>query len=72
MGPIIFILYVNDLPDGIESSKVSLFADDTKVYKRVDSASDATSLPRDLYSIDSCSGIWPHIQPKEVQVPTDN
>ena len=53
LGPILFILYVNDLPDVIESSKFSLFADDIKVYKRVDSASDATSLQRDYYSINS-------------------
>ena len=34
LGPIIFVLYVNDLPDIVES-QVKIFADDTKMYSGV-------------------------------------
>ena len=34
LGPILFLIYINDLEDDI-SSKVLKFADDTKVFRKV-------------------------------------
>ena len=33
LGPILFLLYVNSLPDAIRSSQIAAFADDTKVFR---------------------------------------
>ena len=35
LGPLLFLLYVNDIPDAISSSIARMFADDTKMYRRV-------------------------------------
>ena len=33
LGPVLFVIYINDLPD-IVSSTVKIFADDTKLYNK--------------------------------------
>ena len=39
IGPILFFIYINDLPTGIKS-KINIFADDTKVVSKVDTVED--------------------------------
>ena len=34
LGPLLFLIYINDLPDCIESSSVRIFADDLKLYQK--------------------------------------
>ena len=47
LGPLLFVLYVNDLPTAVQCP-IQLSADDTKLYQSVGLASDASSLQRDL------------------------
>ncbi len=55
LGPILFLLYVNDLPDVIENSSVASFANDTKIFRCIDSINDTASLQVDLQNLDSWS-----------------
>ena len=47
LGPILFLIYINDLEDNI-SSKVLKFVDDTKVFRKVTNDTDKHSLQDDL------------------------
>ncbi|CAB4033772.1 Hypothetical predicted protein, partial [Paramuricea clavata] len=55
LGPILFLLYVNDLPDAVTNSTVACFADDTKIFRRIDSITDAMLLQDDINNLQSCS-----------------
>ena len=57
LGPILFLLYVNDLPDAVTNSTVACFADDTKIFRRIDSITDAILLQDDLNNLESWSKI---------------
>ena len=49
LGPAVFLLYVNDLPEVISSSsRVLMFADDTKIFREIKTLGDASSLQKDL------------------------
>ena len=49
LGPALFLLYVNDLPEVISSnSRVLIFADDTKIFIEIKTLGDASSLQKDL------------------------
>ena len=52
LGPILFLLYINDLPDILHSHAL-LYADDLKVW-----SCDPTSLQADLDSINRWSNDW--------------
>ena len=48
LGPLLFIIYINDLPSLLVSSFPYLFPDDTKCYMCIPKPSDSISLQLDL------------------------
>ena len=46
-----FLLFVNNLPDRCSSSNLACFADDTRIYKLIDSVGDSKALQHDLDSL---------------------
>jgi len=57
LGPILFVIYINDMPDCVAATAY-LFADDTKLYKEIKSPEDSNSLQRDLDSLQEWSNTW--------------
>ena len=48
LGPLLFLLYINDLPSVIKFSSIFQFADDTKLSKSIAVSSDQLCLQEDL------------------------
>ena len=48
LGPLLFLLFVNDIPSNFYYSSCLLFAYDLKIYKSIKTVLDATQLPRDV------------------------
>ena len=48
LGPIVFFIYINDLPDGITHSTVCLFTDDCILYRHVTDKNDINWFQMDL------------------------
>ena len=47
LGPILFLLFIKDLPSSVSSS-VKLFADDSVLYCHIESSADHDKLQQDL------------------------
>ena len=57
LGPVLFLLFVNDMPNIVEST-AKLFADDTKVYRPIDSLNDCNILQKDLNRLQAWANTW--------------
>ena len=57
LGPCLFLLYINDLAENLDST-VRLFADDTIAYLTISNEDDARTLQRDLDKLESWEKQW--------------
>jgi len=57
LGPTLFLLFINDLPDHV-NSEIRIFADDTKLFRKIESTNDVTQLQSDLNSLKQWSDTW--------------
>ena len=57
LGPILFIIYVNDLPE-VVTSNLWMFADDSKIYRTITSDEDINRLQEDLHNISIWCSKW--------------
>ena len=51
LGPSLFPRFVNDLPSSV-SSRVKLFADDSMLYRHIESSADHDKLQQDLLQLE--------------------
>ena len=57
LSPLLFILYVNDITDGVQSTP-EMFADDSKIYKIIQNPCDTDILQQDLNYASDWSKLW--------------
>ena len=59
LGPLFFILYINDLPEYITPpTEMALYADESKLYRVIKSDDDVAKLQTDLNSLQLWSRRW--------------
>ena len=51
VGPLLFIIYISDIDENVNGSRIASFADDTRLLKEVRKDEDCAILQRDLESV---------------------
>ena len=65
----LFLFYANSLPDVVKSSRVSTFADDTKIFKTIITQEDSSLLKADLGNLASWSySVGPALNKSKINV----
>ena len=58
LGPLLFAIYINDLPESVNSSILYLYADDTKCLKLINSPEDVVKFQSDICNVSCWSSNW--------------
>ena len=57
LGPLFFLVYINDIPRNI-SSKLRLFADDSLLYRQINKPEDEEILQKDINKLSEWAKLW--------------
>ena len=57
LGPLLFLLYVNDIPDTVKCD-IKMFADDTKLWRKIVKPADSCELQDDLKRLQEWNKRW--------------
>ena len=57
IGPILFVIFINDLPSHVKNNTCKLFADDCKLFGNVETKEEST-VQTDLTCLENWSKIW--------------
>lgn len=57
LGPVLFLLYINDITDNI-NSQIRLFADDSVIYREINDQQDHLALQQDLDNLSDWADLW--------------
>ena len=57
LGPLLFLIYINDLPKHVNST-IYMYADDTKIYREIRDKHDQEILQKDLDCLKAWSDQW--------------
>ena len=58
LGPFLFNIYINDLPSKTNSCKVTLYADDAKMYKTISNEDDFQAFSQDIVNVEDFFNDW--------------
>ena len=58
LGPIIFVIYINDLAEVVKCGNTYLFVNDTKILQQIITKEDALQLQSDINSLQKWSHKW--------------
>jgi hypothetical protein len=58
LGPLLFLLYINDIGEKVKHSKIRLFADDSLLYREIDNEEDSDKLQEDLKALEEWAWKW--------------